>query len=71
MYYIYHSLSFWFKLFFLLPSHKLSLSFAVQTYDIFLLIFYLSALLAHSLPTFFSNSCQIYLSLSKLIHCGQ
>lgn len=39
LYMKYHSLSFWFKLFFLLPSHKLSLSFAVQTYDIFFLIF--------------------------------
>lgn len=55
------SLSFIVLIIFLLPSHKLSLSFAVQTYDIFFLIFSLSALLAHSLPTFFSNSHQIYL----------
>lgn len=44
------SLSFIVLIIFLLPSHKLS-SFAVQTYDIFFLIFSLSALLAHSLPT--------------------
>ena len=54
---------------FLLPNRKL-LFFTVQTYDFFFLIFYLSALLAHSLPTF-SNPHQTYLSLSNLTHCGQ